>query len=175
MLMYVALALVAAVAVLLLVAATRPDSFTVKREATVAAAPDRVFALIEDFHAWLAWSPWEGRDPNLQRTYAGAERGPGASYAWSGNKEVGSGKMTVTATEPARKVVIDLEFITPFPAKNVTTFALAPDGAGTRVTWTMEGKSTFMFKLMGLVMNMDAMIGKDFEAGLAKMNQAAKG
>lgn len=163
-----------AVAGLLVFAATRPDEMRVVRDATVAAPADRIYPHLADFKAWRAWSPWENRDPNLERTLDGAPSGVGAHYAWKGNKEVGQGEMHLTAATPPTRVEIALHFIAPWEAQNRVVFDLAPEGAGTRVTWTMTGKANFMFKLMGIFMNMDRMIGKDFEQGLANLKTVAE-
>src|SRR5688572_25649529 len=154
-------------AALLVAIATRPAQFRVVRSAQIAAAPEVVYPLIDDFHAWTAWSPWERLDPNLKREYSGPARGEGAAYSWSGNDQVGSGSMTITDSQPAERVEIRLEFKEPFEATNVTTFALKPAAGGTHVEWAMAGDNNFVGKAMSLFMNMDQMVGKDFEQGLA--------
>jgi Polyketide cyclase / dehydrase and lipid transport len=143
------------------------------REGKINAPPDRVHALINDFHEWAKWSPWEKMDPNLQRNFSGAASGKGAAYNWSGNKKMGQGRMDITATAPSR-IDIDLHFMKPIEARNKTVFSLTPHDDGTQVRWEMNGTSPFMFKLVGLFMNMDHMIGKDFEAGLANMKAAVE-
>ena len=167
------LIVVAAIAVLGL-AASKPNNFRIAREATIDAKPEKVFALINDFHEWSKWSPWEKMDPAMQRTHSGAPSGKGAAYAWSGNKKVGRGRMEIANSNPPSKVDIDLEFMEPFKAKNKAEFTLVPADGGTRVSWTMTGERPFMFKLMGLFMNFDQMVGKDFEAGLQAMKQEAE-
>jgi hypothetical protein len=166
--------LVVIVAIPLIFAATKPARFQVKRQATVNAPPEKIFPLINDFHKWGAWSPWEKLDPNLKRTYSGAESGKGAAYAWEGNKRVGKGRMEITESTPYSRVVLDLHFIAPWEARNVTTFELAPSGGSTSVSWTMDGPATFMTKLMTVFVSMDAMVGKDFEAGLANLKAATE-
>jgi len=161
-------------AVLLIAIATRPAQFRVVRSARVAAPPEAVFPLIDDFHAWTSWSPWEKLDPGLKREYSGAPRGKGAAYAWSGNDDVGSGAMTITDSQPSERVEIKLEFKTPFEATNVTTFTLRPAAGGTQVEWAMAGDNNFVGKAMSLFMNMDQMVGKDFEQGLAQLGAAAE-
>ncbi len=153
---------------------TRPGEFRIVRSASMSAPPEAVFALLNDFHQWTKWSPWEGRDPNLQRTYGGADAGPGATYAWVGNKDVGEGRMTIKDSKPGGFVAIQLEFIKPMAATNDTLFTLKPAPQGCEVTWEMSGKNSFMGKAFSLMMDMDKMIGKDFEQGLASLNTAAQ-
>lgn len=161
-------------AILLAVAATKPDTFRVERSGAMLAPPEKVFALIEDFHQWMAWSPWEHLDPNLKRTYGGAEKGKGATYAWQGNAQAGEGRMEIVeATSPSR-VLIKIDFLKPFQAHNQVEFALAGEAGGTRVVWSMTGPQPFMMKVMCLFMSMDNMVGKDFEKGLASLKTAAE-
>ena len=169
----IVLAVVVIVAGVLVYAWTRPDSFRVQRSATIKAPPARIVALIDDFHAWTQWSPWEKRDPNLKRTYGATAKGKGATYAWEGNKNVGSGSMEILEASP-QKVLVKLDFLKPFEAHNTAEFALVPAGDATNVTWAMYGPSPFVSKLMGVFMNFDTMIGKDFEAGLASLKAAAE-
>ena len=154
--------------------ATRPEHFRIERSAVVGAPPDVVFALIDDFHHWVRWSPWEKVDPDMQRTYAGPPAGPGASYAWAGDREIGSGRMTILESRPGEVVSIRLEFFEPFAATNEARFELAPSSAGTRVTWSMEGRNGFVGKSLSLVMDMDAMVGTQFERGLADLDVVAR-
>ena len=145
------------------------DTYVVQRSTTIDAAPERVYAEIADFHRWTAWSPWEELDPELERTYSGAEAGTGAIYSWSGNRKAGQGRMEILeATEPST-VRIDLQFLKPWRARNDTVFAITPAGSGSHVTWTMTGEKTFMTKVMGLFTSMDKMVGPDFEKGLARL------
>jgi hypothetical protein len=174
MLKKIALIVAGLLVVLVLVIVTRPATFEVKRSAVINAPPSFAYALVNDFHGWAQWSPWEKLDPAMQRTFTGAERGSGAKYQWKGNKQAGEGSMTITEASPDAKVSIDLEFIEPFPTKNLTTFTFASAGQSTTVTWVMSGENNFISKAMSLVMNMDSMIGPDFEAGLAKLKQAAE-
>lgn len=155
--------------------ASRPSAFRVERSAMVEAPPDRVFALLNDFHRWSEWSPYEKLDSNLRRSFDGPASGPGASYAWVGNDDVGEGSMKIVDAKPGESVTIDLEFKKPFEAKNLTTFTLKPVEAGTKVTWAMDGQNGFVGKAMSLVMDLDRFVGKDFEQGLANLNAAAKG
>ncbi len=174
MLKTIALAVVALIVLLLGYAATRPDSFSVQREAVIAAPPAKVFAQLDDFQRWRDWSPWEGLDPALKRSFSGPPAGQGAVYAWEGNKDVGKGRMEITDVQPASKLTIQLDFIEPFAARNTAEFRLEPQGEGTKVVWVMSGPSPFITKLMGVFVDMDKMIGKDFEAGLAKLKSVAE-
>lgn len=150
----------------------QPSEFEIKRSKTLTAPPEVVHNLLADLHSFARWSPWDKRDPGMKKTFEGPERGVGSSYAWNGNKDVGSGKMTITAVDP-KAVKVKLEFLEPFAATNETIWATEADGAGTKVTWSMTGHNNFMSKAMGLVMNMDAMVGPDFEAGLNSLGDVA--
>lgn len=162
------------VVIVLAVAATKPDTFRVERSGSIQAPPGKVFALIEDFHQWTSWSPWEHLDPNLKRTYGGAEKGKGATYAWQGNAQAGEGRMEILeATSPSR-VLIKIDFFKPFEAHNQVEFALTGEGGGTRVVWSMTGPQAFMMKVMCLFMSMDNMVGKDFEKGLVSLKSASE-
>jgi uncharacterized protein YndB with AHSA1/START domain len=145
------------------------ETFVVERTGTINASNAAVYEQVANFRHWQAWSPWEGIDPSLQRTYSGAESGVGAKYAWVGSRKVGQGAMEITAVEPDRLVRIRLDFIKPFKATNDTVIRCDPHGDSTMVTWTMTGKKTFISKLMGIFMSMDKMVGKDFEKGLAQL------
>lgn len=153
--------------------ATRPGSFRLERRATLAAPPDVVFGYVNDFRKWIAWSPWEKLDPNLQRTFDGAAAGVGASYAWSGNNKAGQGKMTVRESVPNERIAIDLHFIKPFEAHNLAEFAFKPVAEGVEVTWSMSGKNNIMTKAFRLFVDVDKLVGKDFEEGLAKLGAVA--
>lgn len=158
---------------LIVVIATRPPTFHVERSTTIAAPPELAFAQVNDFHKWTAWSPWEKLDPSMQKTFEGAS-GSGATYAWKGNDKAGEGKMTIEQSDKNARIVIKLEFIKPFPATNTATFTFAPDGQGTKVTWSMDGNNNFMSKAFQLFMNMDKMVGGDFEKGLAGIKSVAE-
>jgi hypothetical protein len=166
-------ALLGSVGLFALYVATRPGAFRIERSLTIPAGPEALHALINDFHAWSRWSPWEKLDPGMTRAFEGPTSGVGAVYRWSGKKS-GTGAMTITASAPTR-VEIALEFIKPFPAQNTAIFTLTPDGEGTRVTWAMEGHRTFGFKAFGVFVNMDDLVGKDFASGLAAMKDAVAG
>src|SRR6201997_1964305 len=164
-LVIIAVVLAIIIAIMLISASNKPDTFRIQRAAVMNAPAEKIFPLISDFHQWLNWSPWEGRDPALKRTYSGTERGQGAVYAWDGNKNVGSGRMEILEASSPSKVVIKLDFLKPFEAHNTAEFTMLPQGGATNVVWVMHGPAPFMSKVMQVFMNMDRMIGKDFEAG----------
>ena len=172
MLKKIAIALVLILVVLAGYVATRPADFRIVRSRTVAAAPDVVHAYVNDFHKWPEWSPWEKLDPAMKREYSGAPSGTGAAYHWSGNDEVGEGHMTITDSRPPQSVTIRLEFLKPFAATSTTQFDFAPSGSGTNVTWAMAGHNNFMAKAFSAVMDMDKIVGADFEKGLAALDTA---
>lgn len=150
------------------------DTFTIERTTTIDAPAATVYGLLADFHQWDRWSPWEDIDPQMQRTFSGAESGEGAVYEWAGNRKAGAGRMEITDASEAAVVTIDLRFLKPFKAHNTTTFTLNEDGGTTAVSWTMTGAKTLMTKVMGIFKSMDAMIGPDFEKGLAQLKAAAE-
>lgn len=170
----IALVLVLAVAAIVFYASTRPGDFRVQRSIAIKAPPEKIFALINDLHAWGAWSPWEKMDPAMKRTFEGAPAGKGAAYAWEGNSKVGAGRMEITDAAAPSKVVIKLDFIKPFEGHNVAEFTLEPKGDTTTVNWAMSGPMALIPKVMDMFFSMDKMIGKDFEAGLANMKAAAE-
>jgi uncharacterized protein YndB with AHSA1/START domain len=167
-----------ALAAVLAYAASKPDSFTVRRSTAIAAPAERIFPLIDDLKAQSRWSPFE-KDPSMKRTHSGAPHGKGAVYAWDGNRQVGAGRIAITDSQPPSKVVLALEMIRPFKANNTVEFTLDRIGAGTNVTgtevtWSMQGRQPFMAKVMSLVMNCDKMVGSQFEEGLAKLKALAE-
>ncbi len=172
--MTIALIIIALIAVLLAVAATKPDHFRVERAIVINASPEHIFPLINNFRQWTLWSPWEKKDPHMQRHYSDNASGTGATYAWEGDNNVGHGRMEITESIPYTKIGIALHFIKPFTAHNTATFTLEPTENGTRVTWIMEGPSPFISKLMQVFISMDKMVGKDFEAGLQHMKVVAE-
>jgi uncharacterized protein YndB with AHSA1/START domain len=149
------------------------DIFKVERSTVIEAPPETVFPFINDFHQWALWSPWEKIDADLAKTFSGAEAGPGAVYEWSG-KKTGAGRMEITAATPSTMIKIDLQFLRPFKQRNQTEFSLRPSGTGAEVTWTMTGAHNLMSKLMGLVVSMDKMVGKDFATGLANLKSTCE-
>jgi len=167
----IAIVLAIAIAVVLILAAAKPNTFSVQRAATVNAPAEKIFPLINDFHQWRTWSPYENKDPAMKRSYSGAASGKGAVYGWEGNKNVGSGRMEILDTSAPAKVVIKLDFFTPFEGHNTAEFTMLPQGDATNVTWLMHGPLPFTGKLMHVVMNIDRMVGKDFEIGLANLKR----
>ncbi len=170
----IGISVVVLIAILVIFIATRPAAFHIERSAQVDAPPEAVFPLINDFHQWAKWSPFEKLDPDMKKTFEGAEAGPGAIYTWSGNSSAGVGRMTIEESKPGERVDIKLEFTKPMKATNQAIFTLKPTESGTRVTWSMDGNNGFMGKAVTLFMNMDSMVGTQFEEGLANLNTAAK-
>ena len=168
MLKTIALIVAALIAGVLIFASTKPDTFSVQRSTTINAPPEKVFAVLNDFHRWPEWSPWEKLDPAMKRTLGGAPTGKGATYAWEGNSKAGAGRMEIIESVPARRIGIQLDFIKPFEGHNIAEFTLTPQGDnGTQLNWSMRGPTPFVSKLMQVFVNLDTMIGKDFEEGLA--------
>jgi Polyketide cyclase / dehydrase and lipid transport len=166
---------VVAVAILVVVVATRPSAYHVERSVQIDAPVTIVFGLVRDLKAWGSWSPWDKRDPDMHKTFTPTTSGVGASYAWEGNKKVGKGKMTITDEQPPERLVERLEFIEPFQSVAETSFTFKPAGAdGTRATWALDGNNNFVGKAFGLVMNMDRLIGGDFEDGLANLKRISE-
>jgi uncharacterized protein YndB with AHSA1/START domain len=174
MLKIILILIVLLIAVVLILAALKPDTFRVARTTRIRAPAEKVFALINDFNRWVAWSPWEKMDPALQRIYSGPVSGKGSVYEWKGNKKVGEGRMEILESSPASRIAIKLDFIKPFEAHNTAEFTFMPQGDETGVTWTMQGSTPFIGKIMHVFVDMDRLIGKDFEAGLANMKAAAE-
>ena len=167
----IAVVLAIAIAILLILAATKPNTFTVRRATTVKAAPEAIFPLINDFHQWGTWSPYENKDPAMKRSYSGAASGKSAVYAWQGNKNVGSGRMEILDSSVPSKIVIKLDFFAPFEGHNTAEFTMLPQGDATSVTWLMQGPARFVTRVMQVFINLDNMIGKDFEVGLANLKK----
>ncbi|HWU53317.1 MAG TPA: SRPBCC family protein [Tahibacter sp.] len=170
----IALIVVVVVVGVLVAAAFRPESFRIERSIRIKAPPEKIYAFIDDFHRWTAWSPWEKLDPALKRDYSGAASGKDAVYAWKGNSKVGQGRMQIVEATPHSRIRIQLDFLKPFEAHNTAEFTLQPVADGTEVHWAMYGPQPYFSKLMGLFFNMDKMIGKDFEAGLASLKAGAE-
>ena len=176
-LLVVAVVIAIAIAVVLILASTKPDTFRVERSVVVKAPAEKIFPLINNFHQWANWSPWEHRDPAMKRTFSGSESGKGAVYAWDGNKNVGSGRMEILDASSPSKIVIKLDFFKPFEGHNTAEFSMRPQSEAapaTNISWIMHGPAPFMHRVMQVFMNFDKMIGKDFEAGLAKLKSLAE-
>ncbi len=174
MLKKIAIALVVILAIIAGLALTKPDTFAVQRVTTIKAPPEKIMALVSDFHNWPTWSPWEKLDPNMERTFSGAANGKGAVYAWKGNSDVGRGRMEITDYAAPTSVTIKLDFYEPMELSNVTQFVLTPQGENTTVTWNMNGPMPFISKVMSVFTSMDAVIGRDFEKGLTQLKAAAE-
>jgi uncharacterized protein YndB with AHSA1/START domain len=159
------------VAGILIYASTKPDTFSVTRKLTIKASPEILFAEINDFNRWKAWSPWETKDPAMTRTLSGTPSGVGTIYEWNGNNNVGQGRMEILESVPPQKIVIKLDFIKPFEGHNTAEFTFTPTADGTLVNWEMRGANVFIGKVMSVFIDMDKMIGTDFEAGLANLKQ----
>ncbi len=160
--------------VLLIIVSLQPEDFRLTRSTTIQAPPADVFAHVNDFHQWEAWSPWAKMDPTMKASYSGAAAGPGAAYSWTGNSEVGEGKMTILKSQPPESVLIQLDFLKPMEATNMCEFTFKPEGPGTLATWDMSGKLNFMAKAIHLVMDMDKLVGSDFEKGLAQLKAVSE-
>jgi uncharacterized protein YndB with AHSA1/START domain len=174
MLKIIGIVIVVVIAGVLILAATKPDTFRVQRAASIKAPPEKVFALINDFNRWGAWSPWEKKDPAMKRTFGATTSGKGATYAWEGNREVGQGRMEIAESVPPSKVALNLDFVKPFQAHNLVEFTLEPKGDTTNVTWAMQGDTPYFAKIIHVFINMDKIVGKDFEAGLTNLKAIAE-
>ena len=172
--MKILLVLIALVMVLAAVVASRPSQFRVERTTVIAAPPSAVFAQVNDFHRWAAWNPWGKLDAGMKQTYEGAPAGVGAASTWAGNRQVGEGRLTITESRPDELIRIRLDFMKPLPGTSTAEFTFRPQGAQTVVTWSMTGTNNFMAKAIHLVMNMDRMIGGQFDRGLADMKSAVE-
>jgi Polyketide cyclase / dehydrase and lipid transport len=168
----IVLALIAIV--LVVVVALQPSQYRVERTATIAAPAPVVFAQVNDFHNWEAWSPWAKIDPAMKQAYEGAAAGTGAIYRWAGNTEVGEGRMTISESRPSDLIRVSLEFLKPFASTATAEFIFKPQGDQTVVTWSMTGGRNFMAKAVHLVLNIDRLIGEQFEKGLAQMKAVAE-
>ena len=167
---YIFLGVAVLILLLVILVAMQPGDFRVVRSASMGAPPADVFAQVNDLHKWEAWSPWAKIDPAMKQTYDGQPAGSGAIYSWNGNSQVGEGRMTITESRPSELVRFKLDFLKPFKGTNSAEFAFIPEGGQTRVTWTMSGQNSFFAKAIGLVINCDNMIGKQFEKGLEQLN-----
>lgn len=166
--------LVISIVLILIYAQTRPNSFRIERSMLIHSTPEKIFPHINNFHQWESWSPWEKIDPQILRTYSGSAEAKGAVYEWSGNKNIGKGRMEIIDSVPSTKVTIKLDFITPFEAHNSVDFVLKAQGNGTLVTQAMYGPSPFISKLMGIFFSMEKMVGAKYEEGLAKLKEVVE-
>lgn len=173
MLVKIGIGLAVLLAVLLIAIATRPPTFAVQRSATISAPPEVIYAQIQDLHNWPNWMTYDRMDPAMRRSYAGPSRGVGATYHYVSDK-VGEGRMTIAHLDPNRRVAVDAQFIKPFAANNQVEFTLQPAQGGVRVTWAISGRNNFVSKAMSLFINMDRMIGRDFETGLADLKRVSE-
>ena len=167
-------ALAAIVIVFAAVVALQPSAFRISRTATVNAPAPAVFSQVNDFHRWSGWSPWAKRDPAMKQSYHGAPAGVGAVYSWAGNNEVGEGRMSITESRPNELIRIKVEFLEPFAATNTAEFTFTLQGGQTQVTWSMSGENNFTAKAFNLIMNMDKLVGGDFEKGLQQLKSIAE-
>jgi hypothetical protein len=174
MLETIGIVVVVLIATVLIHAAAKPNNFRLQRPTSIKAAPEKIFPLIDDFHNWTVWSPWENIDPALKRSYSSPASGKGAVYAYEGNNKVGAGRMEIIESAPPSKVLIKLDFIKPFKANNMAEFTLQPAGDLTNVTWAMYGPSPYLVKLMTTFFSMEKMVGAQFEEGLAKLKAVAE-
>ncbi len=174
MLKLIAIALVILVVVFAIVVTMQPAGFRVSRGITMSASAPAAYALVNELHNWEKWNPWQKMDPAMRLTFSGPPAGPGAAYAWAGNKDVGEGRLSIMESRPNELVKIKLEFLKPFTATNTAEFRFKPEGSQTAVTWSMFGEKNFIAKAAGLFMNMDKMVGDQFEKGLADMKAAAE-
>jgi hypothetical protein len=174
MLKKILIGFVAVLAAFLIYASIQPSDYKIQRSIVISAAPKAVFTHVNDLGKWQAWSPWEKLDPAMKRTFEGPKAGPGAIYRWVGNNQVGEGSMTITESKPGELVRIKLEFLKPFKDSSDTEFTFTPEGKKTLVAWSMTGKNNFMSKIFCVFMDMDKMVGGQFEKGLADMKTAAE-
>ncbi|QOZ79438.1 polyketide cyclase [Bradyrhizobium sp. CCBAU 53351] len=170
----IAIVLAVGIAGVLVFALTKPDTFRVERSLAVKAPAGAIYPQVADFHRWTDWSPYENRDPAMKRSFGGSKEGKGATYAWDGNNNVGAGRMEILEANGPSKLRIKLDFERPFEGHNTAEFTFVPQGDATLVTWAMYGPAPFMSKIMQVFINMDSMIGQDFEAGLVSLKKLAE-
>ncbi len=173
MLQTIVILLIVLIAAVLIYAASRPGTIHVERSTSIKAPPEKIFPLINDFRAWDAWTPYN-KDPAMKKTYSENAWGKGAAYAWEGNHEVGQGSIEITESSPSSWVEFHLRMVKPFAGESHVTFTLEPHGDSTTVTWSLDGTQAYIAKVMGLFINMDQMVGKDFEVGLARLKSVAE-
>jgi len=166
--------MIGAIVLVIVLASLKPKRFRVERSVAIAAPAAKIFPLLDDLKAQRLWSPWDQKDPNMKRTYSGADRGVGAVYAWDGDKNVGAGRQEITAVTPNEKVEANIDFLRPFAAKNRIEFLLKPAGTGTNLTWAIFGPMPFISRVMSIFISMDKMIGNEFEKGLKQLKTLAE-
>ena len=174
MIKIIVIVLVVAVGAVLVLAAMKPDTFRVQRAASIQAPPEKIFPLINDFGRWAAWSPYEKKDPAMKRAFGAATAGKGAVYEWAGDKNVGKGRMEIAESAAPSKVILKLDFSEPFEAHNIVEFTMTPKGGATEVSWDMHGATPYLAKIVHVFFDMDRMVGRDFEAGLASLKALAE-
>lgn len=163
------------IAVILIIAATRPGTFQIERAERIEAVPEQIFPLISDLRKFSSWSPYETKDPNMQRVFSGPESGKGAAYEWDGDENIGKGRLQIADASAPSKVTMNLEIIRPLECQNIVEFRIEPQGETTNVTWAMHGPMPFISKVMSVFVDMDEMVGSDFEVGLANLKKIAEG
>lgn len=174
MLKKILIALVVLVAIFAVVVAMQPADFRYERKMTMNAAPETIFPLVNNFHQWEGWSPWAKIDPDAKTSYEGPDEGVGAIFKWDGNKNVGTGRMTVVESEPNERINIKLDFFKPFEGTHTAEFTFAPAGTQTEVSWSMYGRNDFIGKAMGLIIDCEKMMGDMFNQGLAAIKAIAE-
>ncbi len=168
------LVIAAVIVGVLVYASTRPATFRVERSIAIKAAPETVFALINDLHLWKAWAPQDREDPSIRRTFSGPANGAGAVSDWDSTGSAGKGRMLINESVRPQTVTVQVDWAKPFKARNLNQFTLVPVEGGTNVTWTMNGPNLFVMKVMSVFINMDKMMGKHFEQGLSNLKDAAE-
>jgi uncharacterized protein YndB with AHSA1/START domain len=174
MILRVVIAVGVLIAMVFLVAATKPKTFRIQRSVSIDAPPERVFAHIDNLHDWARWAPQDREDPSMKRTYSGPTNGKGAVSEWIGSGSSGRGRMLITDSLPSKRVSIQVDWVKPFVARNVNDFVLEGTGTSTKVTWTMQGPNLYVMRIMGIFVNMDRTMGKHFENGLANLKAVAE-
>jgi uncharacterized protein YndB with AHSA1/START domain len=165
---------VVVIAAVLAFAATKSKTFHVQRSITIKSPPEKVFALINDFHNWSGWAPQDKEDPTMRRTYSGTASGKGSVSEWNSTGNAGKGRMAIIESVPSKMISIKVDFVKPFQAHNLNEFTLEPDGALTKITWTMRGSNLYVMKIMSIFVNMDSVVGKHFESGLNNLKTVAE-
>jgi hypothetical protein len=168
------LLVIAVAGVVLYALTTQPDTFRISRTATINAPADKIFGIVTDLRRGVEWSPYEKKDPNMKKSFNGPATGPGSQMAWDGNKDIGAGTLTIANTTAPSKVVLNLDMTRPMEGHNIIEYDLAPESGGTRMTWSMHGPMNPIGKVMCLFLNMDKMVGKDFEDGLRNLKALAE-